>query len=140
MQLRIDGGLKSNDGQTKQLIEKIQDGLKQMDTQIRRLEATRDDNQTMQNTLNEILRRIGSTGLGSFGETITIRDLKQVVPDDDFDETRATQGGTDIIGTITENGIFPGTITISVKYTEDWKNSYMEQLTTNMQHDASRGH
>jgi uncharacterized phage infection (PIP) family protein YhgE len=62
IQLRIDGGLKSNDGQTKQLIEKIQDGLKQMDTQIRRLEATRNDNQSMQNTLNEILRRIGGTG------------------------------------------------------------------------------
>ena len=62
--------------------------MKQIDTQIQRLEATRDDNQTTQNTLNEILRRIGGTGIGSIGETITIRDLKQVVPSDDFDETR----------------------------------------------------
>lgn len=133
-----DDGLKSNDAQTKQLIEKLQDKLKQIDTQIQRLEATRDDNQTTQNTLNEILRRIGGTGIGSIGETITIRDLKQVVPSDDFDETRATQGGTDIIGRVNENGIFPGAITISVKYAEKWENSHMEQIAKNMQQDCSR--
>jgi hypothetical protein len=138
MRLSIDDGLKLNDGRTKQLIDKLQDRLKQIDTQIQRLEATRNDNQTMQNTLHEILRRIGGTGIGSIGETITIRDLKQVVPSDDFDETRATQGGTDIIGKVNENGIFPGTITISVKYAEKWENSHMEQITKNMKQDDSR--
>ena len=39
--------------------------------------------------LNEIIRKIGGTGIGNVGEIITIRDLKQVSPMDSFDETRA---------------------------------------------------
>jgi hypothetical protein len=141
MQLLVDGALKSNDGERRQLVEKFQDKLKQIDTQIQRLEAVRNDNQAMQNIssgVSEILRKMGGTGIGSVGETITIKDLKRVAPMDDFDETRATQGGTDIIGKVNENGIFSGIITTSVKYTEKWENNYMEQITKNMQQDGSR--
>jgi hypothetical protein len=137
--------LKSNGEERREAIERMQEKgeitIRQLDTQIKRLEAINKDNQTIQSIssgVSDILRKIGGTGIGAIGETITIKDLKRVAPMDDFDETRATRGGTDIIGKVNENGTFSGTITTSVKYTETWENNYMEQITRNMEQDGSR--
>ena len=144
MELLVNEVLKSNGEERREAIERMQEKgdatIRQIDTQIKRLESFK-DNQTIQSIssgVSDILRKIGGTGIGTIGETITIKDLKRVAPMDDFDETRATHGGTDIIGKVNENGTLSGTITTSVKYTEKWENNYMEQITRNMEQDGSR--
>ena len=145
MELLVNGVLKSNGEERREVIDRIKEKgdatIRQLDTQIKRLEAINKDNQTIQSIssgVSDILRKIGGTGIGTIGETITIKDLKMVAPMDDFDETRATHGGTDIIGKVNENGTLSGTITTSVKYTEKWENNYVEQITRNMEQDGSR--
>ena len=88
--------------------------------------------------LNEIIQKIGGTGIGTIGERIIIRDLKQAYPMDSFDETPASKHGTDIVAKINENGIIYGTITVSVKCVKDWSNDFIEQIIRNMKTDGSR--
>jgi hypothetical protein len=145
MELLIKGALKANGDERKQDIGRFQEKgdatLRQFDTQIKRLETITKDNQTIQNInsgVNEILRKIGGTGVGTIGETITIQDLKRVVPVDSFDETRASKHGTDIVAKVNENGTECGTVTVSVKYTQTWSNEYVEQIANNMLEDGSK--
>jgi hypothetical protein len=92
----------------------------------------------MNDNLREIREKIVGTGIGSVSEMITIRDLKEVVPTDKFSEARASKGGTDIIGSVKENGTECGIITISNKCTQKWEGDYLTQLIGNMKDDGSR--
>jgi hypothetical protein len=145
LELLINGALKMNGEDMEKEIVRFQEKgdatLDQFNTQIKRLETITRDNQTIQNIssgVNEIMRKIGGTGIGSIGETITIQDLKRAAPMDSFDETRSSKHGTDIIAKINENGIACGTVTVSVKYTQTWSNEYVEQISNNILEDGSK--
>ena len=76
-------------------------------------------------SIKEIKEKIVGTGIGNVSEMVTLRELKQMVPTDEFSEARASKGGTDILATVKENGTTYGTITISNKCTQKWEsNSY----------------
>ncbi|MGA9845974.1 MAG: hypothetical protein WBQ25_27035, partial [Nitrososphaeraceae archaeon] len=71
--------------------------------------------------INEMRERIVGPGIGKLGQTITIKDLKSLVWDDDFTEEKADSHGTDIIESVKENKILVGKIAISVKYDTKWQ-------------------
>ena len=89
-------------------------------------------------SIGEIKEKIVGTGIGKVAEMVTIRDLKEVVPSDSFSEIRASKGGTDIIGTVKENGMVFGTITVSNKCTKNWSSDFMTQMIRDMRNDGSR--
>jgi hypothetical protein len=116
--------------------------LKGIDKNLKSLQFFWSENQKqdseVKRMLNEIIQKIGGTGIGSVGEIMVIRDLKQVSPMDSFDETRASRHGSDIVAKVNENGIICGCITVSVKYTQTWSNGFMTQITKDMKVDGSR--
>ena len=118
------------------------DTLEKIDKSLKSLQFFWSENQRqdseVKRMLNEIIQKIGGTGIGNVGEIMVIRDLKQVSPMDSFDGTRAAKHGSDIVAKVNENGIICGSITISVKCTQTWSNEFMSQITRDMKVDGSR--
>ena len=87
--------------------------------------------------IGEINQKLSGTAIGKIGEIITIKDLKTISPTDEFSEENAARGGTDIVATVKENGEEIGKVAISVKYDFEWKTDFVQQLTKNMQQEAT---
>jgi hypothetical protein len=71
-------------------------------------------------------------------EKIVIKNLKAAVPTDQFSDEMASKHGTDIVGTVIDNGIDHGRISVSVKSTQKWDNGFMTQLKDNMRNDGTK--
>lgn len=71
------------------------------------------------------------TKRGDIGEIIVIKDLKSAVPTDEFDDTKASKHGPDIIGIVKRNGTPLGKVVISVKNTQSWSTEFIEQAKRN---------
>jgi len=91
----------------------------------------------LQRTIESVNQKLDGTAIGKIGEIITIKDLKAVVPSDEFSEENAAKGGTDIIATIKENSEAIGKIAISVKYDLAWKSEFITQLNKNMKQEGT---
>ena len=88
--------------------------------------------------VQEIKSKISGNGMGNITEKIVIRDLSSAIKTDLFSDEMASKHGTDIVGTVIDNGIECGRITISVKNTLKWENSFMTQIKDNMRNDGSK--
>jgi hypothetical protein len=87
--------------------------------------------------VEEVRDRIAGPAVGKVGEYITIKDLKTVVPHDQFSDGKADRAGTDIVATIHENKLQVGKIAVSVKYDNSWKGDFISQLEKNMRHEGT---
>lgn len=72
--------------------------------------------------IQHIKCKISGNGMGNLTEKIVIKDLSSAIKTDDFSDEMASKHGTDIIGTVMDNGIDCGRITVSVKNTLKWEN------------------
>ncbi len=87
----------------------------------------------LQAQLEEIAKKLAvPKQKGDVAEVFTIRDLKAMFPYDEFSEEKAAKGGTDIVGTVKENGREWGTIVVSVKSQATWQKSFLTQINKNM--------
>lgn len=91
----------------------------------------------LQRTIESVDQKLNGTAIGKIGEIITIKDLKAVVPNDEFSEENAIKGGTDIVATVKENNEAVGKIAISVKYDLAWKSEFITQLNKNMKQEGT---
>lgn len=89
----------------------------------------------MQNILAQMA---GGTGKGEVAELATLQALRQLFPHDDFDDTKASKGGSDTIAKVFDRKTEVGKITISVKDTKVWKNDFKEQIEKNMGDDSTK--
>jgi hypothetical protein len=98
----------------------------------------RDINELKQG-MNAISTKIVGTGIGNVSEKTVIKDLKGAMSNtlDSFSDERALKQGTDIVGTVREQGRDCGKISISVKNTEKWESNFMVQLKKNMRDDGT---
>jgi len=87
--------------------------------------------------LDEIRLKIAGPAVGKIGEAITIKDFKAAMPTDDFTEEKADKHGSDIVATIKENRVAIGKIAISVKYVNQWKSEFLNQMQHNMRQEGS---
>jgi uncharacterized protein DUF2130 len=115
---------------------------KEIESRTKYIEKIERDNQIQYSELNqnikEIKEKIVGSGIGNVSEMVTIRELKEVVPADQFSEARASRGGTDIVATVKKNAITYGTLTISNKCTQKWETAYLSQINRDMKADGSR--
>ena len=92
-----------------------------------------------QNQMNKTLAQIvGGTGKGEVAEMLTSEILRQLFPQDDFDATTASKGGSDLIAKVFDRKTEVGKITISIKNTETWKSDYLTQIEKNMEQDSTK--
>jgi len=80
----------------------------------------------------------GGTGKGEVAELATLQALRQLFPHDDFDDTKASKGGSDTIAKVFDRKTEVGKITISVKDTKVWKNDFKDQIEKNMGDDSTK--
>ena len=123
-------------------LEEMKNFQKDISDRTKTIENLEKQNQSqyseIRQNISEIKEKIVGTGIGRVSELMTIRDLKEVVPSDSFSELRASKGGTDIVGTVKENGLVYGTITISNKCTQKWSGDFTTQIVRNMRDDGSQ--
>ena len=121
------------------VLESLQKEILNRTKEIEKIEK---DNQMHYTELNqsikEIKEKIVGTGIGNVSEMVTIRELKEVVPNDRFSEARASKGGTDILAVVKENTTICGTITVSNKCTQKWESQFLSQINRDMKDDGSR--
>ena len=89
----------------------------------------------MSNTLAKIA---GGTGKGEVAELLTTEAFRQLFPQDEFDATTASKGGSDLIAKVFDRKTEVGKITISIKNTKTWKSEYLEQIEKNMEQDSTK--
>ena len=85
-----------------------------------------------------ITQIVGGTGKGEVAELLTTEAFRQLFPQDEFDTTTASKGGSDLIAKVFERKTEVGKITISIKNTKTWKNEYLEQIEKNMEQDSTK--
>jgi len=91
------------------------------------------------NQMNKVLAQIvGGTGKGDIAELVTVDALRQLFPQDDFDTTTASKGGSDSIAKVFDRKTEVGKITISIKNTKTFKNEFKEQIERNMEQDSTK--
>jgi len=91
------------------------------------------------NQMSKIIAQIGGgTGKGEVAELLTVEALRQFFPEDEFDTTKASKGGSDSIAKVFDRKTEIGKITISIKDTKAWKNDFKEQIEKNMEQDSSK--
>jgi len=91
------------------------------------------------NQMNKVLAQIvGGTGKGDIAELVTVDALRQLFPQDDFDTTTASKGGSDSIAKVFDRKTEVGKITISIKNTKTFKNEFKEQIERNMEQDYTK--
>jgi len=92
-----------------------------------------------QHKMNSTLAQIvGGTGKGEVAEMLTSEILRQLFPQDEFDTTTASKGGSDLIAKVFDRKTEVGKITISIKNTKTWKSEYQEQIERNMEQDSTK--
>jgi hypothetical protein len=92
-----------------------------------------------QHKMNSTLAQIvGGTGKGEVAEMLTSEILRQLFPQDEFDTTIASKGGSDLIAKVFDRKTEVGKITISIKNTKTWKSDYQEQIEKNMEQDSTK--
>jgi hypothetical protein len=81
-----------------------------------------------------------NTAIGNTIAGIVLTKLKEALNNttDTFSDERANKHGTDIIQTVRDKGTICGTISISVKDTQEWEDKYITQLKKNMKEDGSK--
>jgi len=103
-------------------------------------EALADGFADMSKPLNQMSKAIaqimGGTGKGEVAELLTVEALRQFVPQDEFDTTKASKGGTDTIAKVFDRKTEVGKIAISIKDTKTWKNDFKEQIEKNMEQES----
>lgn len=87
--------------------------------------------------IGEVNQKLSGTAVGKVGEMITIKDLKAVVPTDEFSDEKADKQGTDVIATVIESEKNVGKIAISIKYVLAWKIDFVHQLNKNMKQERN---
>ena len=87
---------------------------------------------------NVLAQMAGGTGKGEVAELLTVEALRQLFYQDDFDDTKASKGGTDTITKVFDRKTEVGKITISVKETKVWKNDFKDQIEKNMGQDSTK--
>jgi len=93
----------------------------------------------MQHKTNSTLAQIvGGTGKGEVAEMLTSEILRQLFPQDEFDTTNASKGGSDLIAKVFDRKSEVGKITISIKNTKIWKSDYLQQIERNMEQDSTK--
>jgi len=96
----------------------------------------------MSKPLNQMSKTIaqlmGGTGKGEVAELLTAEALRQFFPQDEFDNTTASIGGSDTIAKVFDRKTEVGKITISVKETKTWKNEFRDQIEKNMRQDSTK--
>ncbi len=85
-----------------------------------------------------IAQIVGGTGKGEVAELLTTEAFRQLFPQDEFDTTDASKGGSDLIAKVSDRKTEVGKITISIKNTKTWKNEYLEQIEKNMEQDSTK--
>jgi len=91
------------------------------------------------NQMSKTIAQIaGGTGKGEVAELLTVEALRQFFPQDEFDTTKASKGGTDTIGKVFDRKTEVGKIAISIKDTKVWKNDFKEQMERNMEEESSK--
>ena len=85
-----------------------------------------------------IAQIVGGTGKGEVAELLTTETFRQLFPQDEFDTTIASKGGSDLIAKVFERKTEVGKITISIKNTKTWKSEYLEQIEKNMEQDSTK--
>ena len=85
-----------------------------------------------------IAQTMGGTGKGDIAELLTVEALRQFFPQDEFDTTKASKGGSDTIAKVFDRKNEVGKITVSVKDTKNWKNDFKEQIEKNMEQDSTK--
>jgi len=91
------------------------------------------------NQMNKtIAQTMGGTGKGEIAELLTVEALRQFFPQDEFDTTKASKGGTDTIAKVFDRKTEVGKISISIKDTKNWKNDFKEQIEKNMEQDSTK--
>jgi len=83
-----------------------------------------------------IAQLMGGTGKGEIAELLTVETLRQFFPQDEFDTTKASKGGTDTIAKVFDRKTEIGKIAISIKDTKVWKNDFKEQIEKNMTQES----
>jgi len=92
-----------------------------------------------QNKTNSTLAQIvGGTGKGEVAEMLTSEILRQLFPQDEFDTTIASKGGSDLVAKVFDRKVEVGKVTISIKNTKTWKRDYQEQIERNMEQDSTK--
>ena len=92
-----------------------------------------------QHKMNSTLAQIvGGTGKGEVAEMLTSEILRQLFPQDEFDTTTASKGGSDLMAKVFDRKTEVGKITISIKNTKTWKSEYQEQIERNMEQDSTK--
>jgi Uncharacterized protein conserved in bacteria (DUF2130) len=93
-----------------------------------------------QNVKDLSLKFGNNTIVGNTTANIVLTKLKEALSNttDTFSDKRANQHGTDIIHTIRDKSRICGTISVSVKNTQEWKDDYLTQLKKNMNEDGSK--
>ena len=92
-----------------------------------------------QHKMNSTLAQIvGGTGKGEVAEMLTSEILRQLFPQDEFDTTSASKGGSDLLAKVFDRKTEVGKITISIKNTKTWKSEYQEQIERNMEQDSTK--
>ena len=91
------------------------------------------------NQMSKVIAQIGGgTGKGEVAELVTTEALRQFFPQDEFDTTNASKGGTDTIAKVFDRKTEIGKITISIKDTKTWKNDFKDQIEKNMGQDFTK--
>jgi hypothetical protein len=91
------------------------------------------------NQMSKVIAQIGGgTGKGEVAELVTTEALRQFFPQDEFDTTNASKGGTDTIAKVFDRKTEIGKISISIKDTRTWSNSFKEQIEKNMTQDSTK--
>jgi len=88
-------------------------------------------------TNSTLAQIVGGTGKGEVSEMLTSEILRQLFPQDEFDTSLASKGGSDLVAKIFDRKIEVGKITISIKNTKTWKSDYQEQIEKNMEQDST---
>lgn len=124
--------------QTELQAKQSKDFLARLDS-VRAIDAERmKDYTALVQAVSEIRERLMGTGIGDAGEVVTVLDLKKTCPWDHFSEVKSKARGTDIVATAIDKGVQCGQVSISVKYDSRWQDTFIDQLSKNMEQDGSR--
>ena len=123
---KIEPGTLSVESEVKNMIIELQNAKLSSEAEFKEILID------VKDTAEDIKNRVAGTGIGKLGEIITVKELKAAFPFDNFTDEKAKKGGTDVIGTVIENGKELGTIAISSKYDVTWNHDFLDQLQKNM--------
>lgn len=131
----------TNDALQKQqdLIAAFQNDIKKLQGEFNAFEQKRlAEIEKANAAIQEIQKAIVGTGIGDIRQVTVIKDLKSACPDDQFSDEKATKRGADIVAKVMVKGREAGTIVVSVKEQEEWKNDFIEQIKKNLKEEQTQ--